>query len=305
MFQHILIPLDGSHLAEAVLPAAAYLAQTFGSQVTLFHVIERAAPSQIHGATHLTTNSEACAYLDQVADRAFPTGSRVERHVHTGAVNDVAPSIVEHAAEFEAELIVMCTHGRGGLRSWLVGSIAQQVISLGTTPVLLIQPTPTGSAPAFLCHRLLVPLDGDPDHEQGLAVAATLAQRCASTLHLLTAVHTLSTLPGRRAATARFLPGTTSALLDLKAEQAATYLQQQVTRLDATGLTVTAAVVRGDPAQAIVHTAHQLDVDVIVLGTHGKKGPEAFWTGSVAPKVAGQTQVPVLLVPVAEPTSEP
>ena len=153
MFKHILVPLDGSHLAEAALPAAAYLAQKLQVPITLAHVIERDAPSKIHGEPHLANETEACAYLDRVAARAFPTELRVKCHVHTSAVSDVARSLVDHAGEFGADLIVMCTHGRGGLRDWLTGTLAQQVLSLGTTPVLLIHPTETGAAPALACRR--------------------------------------------------------------------------------------------------------------------------------------------------------
>ena len=162
MFKRLLVPLDGSNLAEAAVPVAAYLAQTLAAPAILIHVIERDAPKAVHGQRHLTTEDEACAYLDQIATKYFPGGLQIEPHVHTSAVSDVADSIVQHVAEYGSDLIVMCTHGRGGLRDWLTGTLAQQVLSLGTIPVLLIHPTETGAAPAFACRRLLVPLDGDP-----------------------------------------------------------------------------------------------------------------------------------------------
>jgi nucleotide-binding universal stress UspA family protein len=300
MFKHLLVPLDGSHLAEAALPAAAYLAQKLQVPITLAHVIERDAPSKIHGEPHLANEAEACAYLDRVAARAFSAEVRVKCHVHPSAVSDVARSLVEHVGEFGADLIVMCTHGRGGLRDWLTGTLAQQVISLGTTPVLLIHPTETGAAPAFACRRLLVPLDGDPDHEQGLAVAVSLAQSCAATLQLIMVVHTVGTLSGQRAATARLLPGTTLALLELKEQQAVAYLQPHLARLQAAGLTAAALVSRGEPAKVIVQTGREAQADLIVLGTHGKTNLDAFWSGSITPKVANQPHMPLLLVPVGE-----
>ena len=305
MFKHLLVPLDGSRLAEAVLPASAYLAQTLDASVTLLHLIERDAPLEIHGDRHLNDPDEACAYLDEVATRAFPPNLQVERHVHTTAVSDVACSIVDHAGELTPDLIVMCTHGRGGLRGWLIGSIAQQVIKLGTTPVLLIRPPETDTAPAFTCRRLLVPLDGDPDHEQGLAVAADLAQTCGASLHLVMAVHTLQTLSGQRAATAKLLPRAMSALLDLTQQGGKEYLDQRLAKLQTTGLAVTARVARGDPAKIIVRRARQVQADLIVMGTHGKKGVDAFWAGSVAPKVSNYSRRPLLLVPVRGPEAEP
>jgi hypothetical protein len=132
--------------------------------------------------------------------------------------------------------------------------MAQKALSLGPTPVLLIHPTETGAAPAFACRRLLVPLDGNPDHERGLAVAISLAQTCAATLQLVMVVHTVGTLSGQRAATARLLPGTTLALLELKQQQAVAFLRPHLAHLQAAGLTATALVSRGEPARVIVQT---------------------------------------------------
>jgi nucleotide-binding universal stress UspA family protein len=304
MFKHLLIPLDGSWLAEAALPAAAYLAQTLGAWVTLVHVVEQDAPQEIHGERHLSTPDEASTYLCEVASRAFPPGLRVEQHVHTAQVSDVARGIVEHGDELGPDLIVMCTHGQGGLRTWLFGSIAQQIIGLGMTPVLLVQPSRAEVASEFTCQRLLVPLDGNPDHEQGLSVAAGLAQVCKADLHLVMVVHTLRTLPGQRAAIGRLLPGVTSMLLDLTQEDAEESLSRQVAQLQAKGLSVTAEVQRGDPARAIVRAARRVQADVVVLGTHGRSGMDAFWSGSVAPRVSNRSHAPLLLVPVREPIPE-
>jgi nucleotide-binding universal stress UspA family protein len=298
MFKHLLVPLDGSALAETALPAAVYLAQTLKASVTLIHVIERHAPLTIHGERHLTGVKEARAYLDEVAGRTFPHDWPVERHVHSSEVGDVARSLVAHVGELSPDLIVMCTHGHGGLRHRLFGSMAQQVIALGTTPLLLIRPPLNGTPHPFACRQVLAPLDGKPDHEQGLALAASLAQACEAVLHLVMVVPTLHTLAGERAATATLLPGATSALLDMTVLDAGEYLSHHATRLRAAGLSVLAEVYRGDPVTTIIHTARRVEADLIVLGTHGKAGMEAFWSGSVASKIAGRSSIPLLLVPV-------
>jgi nucleotide-binding universal stress UspA family protein len=304
MFEHLLVPLDGSRLAEAALPAAAYLSKKLDAWVTLIHVIERGVPQQIHGEHHLSDPIEASAYLDEVAARAFSPGVHVEQHVHITEVEDVARSIVEHANELGPDLIVMCTHGQGGLRTWLLGSMAQQVIGLGVTPVLLIQPDGVGVAPAFACRRLLVPLDGNPDHQQGLVVAAALARACTADLHLLMAVPTLGTLSGEPSTAARLLPSATSAWLDMSEEAARAHLQPQVINLRASGLPATAEVRRGDPAAAVSRTARRIQADLIVMGTHGRRGMDAFWSGSVAAQVSSKSRVPMLLVPVRQSGSD-
>jgi nucleotide-binding universal stress UspA family protein len=304
VFEHLLVPLDGSRLAEAALPAAALLSRTLGAWVTLIHVIERGAPQQVHGERHLSDPAEASAYLDEVAARAFSPGVHVEQHVHTTEVADVARGIVEHTDELESDLIVMCTHGQGGLRTWLLGSIAQQVLALGAMPVLLIQPDGTGATPAFACRRLLVPLDGSTDHEQGLVVAAGLARACTADLHLLMVVPTLGTLQGAHGAAAKLLPRTTSALLDMSEEAAMAYLHAKAMAMQTSGVAATAEVGRSDPAGAIVRTAQRVQADLVVMGTHGKRGMEAFWSGSVAAQVSSRSRVPLLLVPVRETGSE-
>ena len=304
MFTRILVPLDGSRLAEASLGAAAYLAKTLNLAVTLVHVIEYHAPDEIHGEPHLTTEEDARFYLDEVARRAFPKGIQVDPHVHTSEVKDVAASIVNHIQELKCDLVVMCTHGRGGLRSWLFGNIAQQVIRLGKTPVLLIEPLGSGESPAFVCKRLLVALDGNPDHEQGLPVAIDLARGCPADIHLVMVVPTRKELSMENAATATLLPGSTSALLDLTETSAREYLGHLVGTLSSEGISVTAEVRRGDPAKTIIRTARRVGADVIVLGTHGKAGMDAFWSGSLTPLVSSRSHLPLLLVPVTEPGTE-
>jgi nucleotide-binding universal stress UspA family protein len=298
MFKHLLVPLDGSQLAEAALPAAAYLAPILGASVRLVHIIEKNAPKEVHGERHLTNDDEACTYLEDVAERAFPPEVSVECHVHSTETSNVASSIVEHVGELASDLIVMCTHGHGGLHSWVFGTIAQQVIAVGPCPVLLIQPKDDEPSLAFTCQNILVPLDGNPDHEQVVPIVAELAPIFSAAVHLVTAVHTRGTLSGERAATSRLLPGTTSALLDLTYERAGERLKRSTALLHDAGLSVTAHVERGDPAQAIARTAEEIKADLIVLGTHGKAGMEAFWEGSITPQIARQTHVPMLLVRV-------
>jgi nucleotide-binding universal stress UspA family protein len=298
MFEHLLVPLDGSRLAEAALPAAARLAQLLDARVTLIHIVEQNPPQEIHGERHLADPDQADAYLEEVAGRAFPPSVKVECHVHTDEVRNVAASLNQHAEELAPDLIVMCTHGRGGLRSWLWGSIAQQVIGRGTTPILLIQPEGRGESPEFVCRRLLVPLDGNPEHEQGLPVAIELARSCTADIHLMTVVHTLGTLPRKQAPTGLLLPSATSLVLDMDEEGAEALLRGKVAEFSSADLPMTVEVSRGDPAAAIVRTAQRVQADIIVLGTHGRAGVDAFWEGSVAPQVSSRSRVPLLLVPV-------
>ncbi|MGC9195455.1 MAG: universal stress protein, partial [Syntrophobacteraceae bacterium] len=103
MFKHLLVPLDGSKLAEAPLPAALYFARIMGARVTLLHTVEKDAPREIHGERHLTGEQEARDYLEEVAARVFPPEIQVEVHVHGEQIDNVARSIAEHAEELGAD----------------------------------------------------------------------------------------------------------------------------------------------------------------------------------------------------------
>jgi nucleotide-binding universal stress UspA family protein len=299
MFGKILVPLDGSKLAEAALPAAFSLSQKLNAPITLLHVIEQDAPREVHREHHITGADEARAYLRAAAKRASPGKTKVDWHVHTAAVKDVARSITEHALiEFQPDLIVMCTHGRSGIGDLLFGNIAQQIVALGTTPLLLIKP----GAPepgAFKLRTIIVPLDSGPVHDHSLPAAQSLARVYEAEIHLVTVIPTLKSLAGEEAAAGNLLPATTSALLELKADDAQADLQGHLDDLHRAGVRATAEVARGDPATMILTIAKQISADLIVLSTHRKTGLAAFWARSVAPKVANRSSIPLLLIPLS------
>jgi nucleotide-binding universal stress UspA family protein len=261
----------------------------------LLHVIEEAAPAEVHKEHHITAPDEAHTYLDQVAARAFPAAVPVGTHVHTAPVSDVATSIVDHATrEFEPDLIVTCTHGTGGMRDMLFGSIAQQIVSQGTTPLLLIRP----DSPRFRLARILAPLDPDSLHDDGLPLTEQLAKSFGAELDLLSVVPTFGTLTGEQAATGSLMPGTTQAMLNMREENAREHLAEHLVSLQSQGIEAAAEVSRGDPVSMILKGAEELGVDMIVLCTHGKAGVGAFWARSVAPHVAQRTKTPLLLIPL-------
>jgi|YNPNPStandDraft_1061719.scaffolds.fasta_scaffold25981_3 nucleotide-binding universal stress UspA family protein len=298
MITHLLVPLDGSRLAESALPAAVYLASRLHATITLLHVIEQDPPKTVHGEPHLGSEEEAVRYLDEVAGREVFSALAVRSHVHTGKTDDVAKGILEHLDEFKPDLCVMCTHGRSGLRPLLFGTIAQKVAGSGTLPVMLIPPAPSNAPPQpFALTTILVPLDGAPDHEQGLPIASELALACGASVHVLLVVPTLGTLSDHHALTGLLLPGATKAVLELSRQEGEAYLKRHVEGLVAAGIRGRAEICRGDPRKGIATTARRLRADLIVLGTHGRLGMEAFWEGSLCAKISSRPTLPMLLVP--------
>ena len=306
IFRHILVPLDGSRLAESALITAVWLARKMDAQVTLIHIIEKNAPSEVHSDRHLVTPKEASEYLEELSHFPALSGLHVETHVHTVEVGDVARSIAEHSSELSPDLVVMCTHGKGGARRLLFGDISQQVISLGKTPVLMVRPSKEGQANATAgdFRTILVPTNGDPGHEKGLPMATELALAFHCRLHLLMVVPRLLNLSGAKAAASLVLPGAMRLNLEMESAGARAYLDQRAAELNREGVLADYETSRGDPARAIIASARRLSADLVVMGTHGRAGADAFWAGSVAARVVARIQAPLMLVPLGKSAEE-
>jgi nucleotide-binding universal stress UspA family protein len=299
VIRQVLVPLDGSRLAEAVLPVAAAVAKAFGAQVRLFHVVEHKAPATVHGEQHLTDADQAEAYLAEVARRPVLAGQPVDAHVHRPEAGNVAESVADHAVEFNADVVALSTHGSRGLRDVLFGTIAMQTLKRGDTPILLVPPAGAGAARAFQPHHVLVPLDGSPGHEQALPFAEALARAWKGEVHLEVVVPTANTLSGHQAATKVLLPSATRHVLDLAEQGAEEYVEALAARLKAEGLSVGAHVSRGDPAVCLIQAASDTRADLVVLATHARGVLNAFWSGSLTPKVVAKLDRPMLLVRAA------
>ncbi len=300
MLHRLLVPLDGSPLAEAVLPTAAFLAQRANARVMLLHLVEHHAPATVHGQRHLTSAAEAESYLADVARRCFPPTANVVWHVHGREIDDVAHGLADQAGELDCDLVVMLSHGHWDFRRWLSGSLAQQVVRQAPSPILLLREGPEGTIPVSF-RQLLVPLDGRPEHESGLPSAIDLARLCAAPARLLMVVPTLTTLRGEDAAAGQLLPGATREMLDLAQREGTEYLQRQLARMRAEGVEATAAIARGEPAAMVSEAAHDLKADLLVLATHGSAGIEAFWTGSLGQRLIGKLSASFLLAPAGNP----
>jgi nucleotide-binding universal stress UspA family protein len=303
MFRRLLVPLDGSPLAESVLPAASVLAATFHAELLLLHVVEQGAPRKVHGQRHLAGAQEAAAYLQETAQRiaGWKSGVTVNVHVHTETVRDTAAGIAGHEVEVPLDLVIMSVHGRGRAARLLSRGLAQEVLARGTTPVLLLHAEDPRVGQRFPCRSVLIPVDPDARHRQSFKGALEFVRDLAAPVKLVLVVPTLSTLPPKSAASGRLMPGTADALLDISAERAKSLLAERRAQAELLGLEVTTDVLRGHPARVIVKAAGLLGSDLVILGTHGRSGMEAFWEGSVAHGVYSRSLLPLLLIPEGRP----
>lgn len=284
--QRILVPLDGSPLAERALPYAETLARRTGARLVLLRTVEAHAltvrgRSEARGALMI----EAETYLDGVAARLRERGFSVDLVLSDGnAAEEIEEEIVLRAID----LVVMATHGRSGLGRWVYGSVAECVLHLAEVPVLLVrawQSEPSGDFAA--APRIVVPLDGSHFAEAALPVARDLAKTLGGELLLVRAV----------------------APPDIALVSAMTYITFDTDEELATATTYLNTIAAANPdiptkilaypgpsVPVIAAAARENDAALIVMATHDRSGFGRFLLGSVADMTLREGSVPLLLV---------
>ena len=300
MFSNLLVPLDGSKLAESVLPIVRRLAGGLGCAVKLLHVIERRPPSSIHGDKHLRDAEGAERYLALITERLQDWGLRVSSHVHEVPQGDVPRCIAEHAEELEQDLIVLCTHGSGGFKRLVFGTNAEQVLTHGRTPVALVTADENGRAPDFGPRGMIALLDLTSHSEGVLTACSELATIFEAKIHLLYVVPTAESVRRGDVPGGRLVPQTTRMLLDLETEQTANRLKEQLNVLIERHIDATGSVERGDAGPAVINAASEKQADVIAMATKGMAGIGAFWAKDLVPRIHSGCNCSLLLFPTGE-----
>jgi nucleotide-binding universal stress UspA family protein len=299
-FRSILVPLDGSPFAEQAVPLASRTQGT-GSKLRLVLVHQPPSPTLEPTVAKLFTSIELASrrsergYLRGIQATLREAGTRLSSAVTlTGAVGP-GPALAQYVREMGIDLVVMATHGRGGIRRAWLGSVADYLIRNLEVPVLLVRPREGQPAPDRPpgVGQILVPLDGSPLAEEALSAAAALARIWDTELTLLQVVHPVQ-LPEN---TAFPLPSPyDEELTAMCRTQAQDYLDDVVERMQGQGLRATGvAIVAWNPAAAILDVARPERVAVVVLATHGRGGLRRLVLGSVADKVVRGADTPVLI----------
>ncbi len=205
--------------------------------------------------------------------------------VVSALIRGSAPSaLAAYADEHKIDLVVMTTHGRGGLSRFWLGSVADRLLRRIATPVLLLRPGSTSPPGQFHC--VLIALDGSPRSEASIAPALPLARTTAGTRLVL--AHVLEPTPT--------LLG--PAWVEEECRRITEHFEQLANRLRMRGYTATVRVVTGEGTAARIHALARLEgADLIVVGTHAARGAERLILGSVADKVVRGATQPVLVVP--------
>lgn len=297
----VLVPVDGSNFAEHALPYALGIARRTGAtlHVALVHV-----PAEILSPHYPLVDAlesrdaelreHDASYIEALVERLRPSGVDVKPALLRGRVGSALADYVDAAA---IGLVVMTTHGRGGLqRAWL-GSTADSLIRHCMIPILLVRPAEDtreiGPDSDHEFHRVLAAIDGSDTAETALRDAFQIGVTDAASLVL---VHALQPPV---AAASPYLPHTIQLTHDeMEAREAhmRDYLER-VAASDWLGGRNTEIRVPVDyhPAPAILELAEEESADLIVLGTHGRGGLRRLVLGSVADKVIRGTHRPVLV----------
>lgn len=293
MFKKILVPLDGSQLAERALGPALQLAGE-GCQVLLVRVPIRAQmfipaeggygllyPERVEAQAQ----AEALTYLQEVqAARAAGGQSSVRVKVVEG---DVASGVVDVAREENADLIVMSSHGYSGLTRWVLGSVAEKVLHGAPCPVLVIRsPQPIS--------RALVTLDGSPLAAQALEPAVEVAARLGASLTLLRVLAEVDQADLR--SLDAYELGLSTRLVEELNANAEAYLTQLVTSHARAGHPIKVEVRAGPAAATILKYVEQHNIDLIGMATHGRSALRRWMYGSVTEKVLRSADCSMLVV---------
>jgi nucleotide-binding universal stress UspA family protein len=294
----MLIPLDGSKLAEQALPYARCLAKALAIPVELLAAIDVESvqalmdPGQGRFLDTLLDDTRAMRrdYLGAIA--ATFSSARVNSSIENGRPEDL---IIDHAARDKNSLLVMATHGRSGLQRWMLGSVADKVLHGSKNHLLLIRASDQGQTDGEASlKKLIVPLDGSPLAERVLPHVSDLAKKMRLDTILLRAY----ALPPALAADEY---GTyTDELIGQLEAGAKKYLAAKTEELQKQGVpNVSYVTDLGYGAEKITSLARRTPDNLIAMCTHGRSGVTRWALGSVTERVVRHSGDPVLIIRAA------
>lgn len=278
MFDEILVPIDGSDCASVAVGYAEDLATRYDATVHVLSVVDSRALEDAPHYDHVKAErtdlvEEACEELD--GDLAL------ESAVRTGVPH---AAILDYADEAGVDLVVMGTHGRTGVERYVLGSVTEKVLRLSDVPVLTVR---TEDGVTFPYGDVLVPTDGSAGAGAAIEPGVSVASTYGATLHALSVVDTRSLGVDVRS----------TAIVDALETQARESVETVDERARAASVPDTeTAVEYGLPYEAIQSYVEDEDVDLVVMGTHGRSGIARYLLGSVAEKLVRTSPAPVMTV---------
>ena len=313
MYQRILVPVDGSPTSDQGLEEALRIAKTTGGSIRLVHVVNELIFStgfEFYSADVAGMLREGGERILADARARLPAaGIDVTTRLSERFGGRLCDFVVDEAKDWHADLIVIGSHGRHGIDRFLIGSDAEQILRIAPTPVLLVRaPTTklpdTGqgnrSAAAQKYRRILVPVDDSSTAKTGLAEAIRIGALCGARLCLMHVLDVAAYANG-------FEPGAVfcNDILPLMKRTGEHVLAQAKAEVEAAGVAAECVLVESVAervSELVVEKAASWAADLIVIGTHGRRGVDRLFMGSDAEQILRMAPVPVLLVRSSAPT---
>ena len=300
METRILVPLDGSPLAEQALSCAVTVGRGLPAELVLFRAVSVPSDRRKYlggaamkeGDLMERLDAEADEYLRGVADRVRLAGLNVQPVVRHGPAPE---AIVDYAEQMDIWQIVMATHGYSGIKRWTHGSVAERVLQAASVPVLMVraqEEDAEDSRQLMLCRRILVPLDGSEMAEQVLSPVTSVAQAVGAEVFLF---QVAVDQPASMFGSDWFLLPAEGEFEGYEREAQA-YLERVADPLREEGIQVSTGTQIGPVAESIMAYAEVNHIDLIAMCTHGRTGLARWALGSVADRVLRAGGVPILLV---------
>ena len=309
MYSKVIVPLDGSDLAEQALPYAELVAGSLSAPVELVQAYDILPPSLLG-----VRGNQVIAQLDggarqKAEDSLGPVVRRLESQdlgAHVVAQRGPAADIiVAQAGTDPSSLVVMCTHGRGGISRWVMGSVTDKVLHTIPNPMLIVRANVTGPAsPGTSLRSVIVPLDGSALSELAIPHALSVATALSARITILQITPTvdyyrqqLTAVTPELGAIPDFDPGSPEELTTEDAANASAYLADVTNRMaiDHAHGVVGEHVASDNIAQSIIERATN-EPSLVVMTTHGRSGVGRMVLGSVTDRVIRHSNVPVLVI---------
>ena len=288
MYDTILVPTDGSQAAETAADAALTLAQRFDASIHTITVTERdnAPPGvELDTTEKLTQRGEET--LARFVDRATEAGIEMTTDL-LETTEPIHEAINDYAADHDADLIVMGTHGRTGLNRFVLGSVTERTLRVSPVPVLSIH---EDSSLDSGFETILVPTDGSDAASFAAEHGISLAAAIDASMHVVYVTDL----------TAFYAEFGSAEVLEALEEVGKEAVNNVIDSADEANVrSVEASVLSGVPAKALLDYVEERDIDLIVMGTHGRTGLNRYLLGSVTEKIVRLADVPVLTVAPSE-----
>ncbi len=310
MFDTILVPLDGSQLADCVLPHVVAIARPFNAEITLLQILEKryaGTSAQMFDLLNWQINkTKSVLYLGKIQARLETSNARIHTEVLEGLV---AEGITEYAQNQGMKLIILSSHGRHGLTQWGISSVTQKTILSAQTSLLIVRAHQSvghddESTQAPVYRHILVPLDGSQRAENVLPVITQLANFHKSQIHLVHVVQTPEM--ARQMPPVREDVELSNRIVERNREEAERYLEQLKSRSYLEGIAIQTHLVASDNAAVALHQlVEQEQIDLVALSAHGYSGNHQWPYGSMVNNFISYGRTSLLIVQDLPSRQEP